>query len=169
MKPELLAMVQGNTDSEHLATLYIGHLGGDVNAAHSLEEMKLALLATIRDVIAAHKAILTPTQLTNAASSLNLCTSTFSQSHVSQVNDSLALAADGEQLVAIRFRNHSTQQPPSLYMSTTAGVILNRKYEGSSHDTNSTALPADHPDRQKHCKHVIIVSEPTSALLRDLS
>ena len=31
-------------------------------------------------------------------------------------------------MVAIRWRNSETEQPPSLYVSTTAGVILNSKY-----------------------------------------
>ena len=43
--------------------------------------------------------------------------------------NSLNLAAtDGRQLVAFRVRNHATEQPPSLYYSTKAGVTLNRKY-----------------------------------------
>ena len=43
--------------------------------------------------------------------------------------NSLNLAAtDGGQLVAFRVRNYATEQPPSLYYSTKAGVTLNRKY-----------------------------------------
>ncbi|KAI0031736.1 N-terminal nucleophile aminohydrolase [Vararia minispora EC-137] len=143
ISPSILAQLQGNTDSEHLAAVYMTHLG-DAQAAHSLEEMKAALLHTIRDMMEVQKAVLSPDQLTKAASSLNLCTT------------------DGEQLVAIRYRNHSTQQPPSLYISTTAGIILNRKYPGSSFDPSELSLAADHPARKQHAKHVIVVSEPTT-------
>lgn len=37
---------------------------------------------------------------------------------------------DGKKMVAIRFRNHATQQPPSLYWSEFAGKTLNHKYAG---------------------------------------
>jgi glutamine amidotransferase len=50
-----------------------------------------------------------------------------------QPNDLNIAVTDGRDLVACRFRNHVTEQPPSLYFSTTAGVTLNRQFP-------------DHPD-----------------------
>ena len=66
---------------------------------------------------------------------------------------------DGEQMIAVRFRNHVFEQPPSLYWSTTAGVTLNRKYP-DTHDggENKNAQMS----AKKHGTHVIVASEPTT-------
>ncbi|OQV05983.1 hypothetical protein CLAIMM_10630 isoform 2 [Cladophialophora immunda] len=55
--------------------------------------------------------------------------------------------------------SHFTDNPPSLYYSTTAGVTLNRKYPGNAAGTknpNATLKPEDHG------KHFIVASEPTT-------
>ena len=77
MKPEVVSQLQGSTDSEHMAGLYISNLG-DTEVAHSIEDMRNALLATIKTVLEVQKAVLKPEQLQNnaGASSLNLCTCT---------------------------------------------------------------------------------------------
>ncbi|KZV62591.1 N-terminal nucleophile aminohydrolase [Peniophora sp. CONT] len=144
MKPEIVSQLQGNTDSEHLAGLYFTYLG-DTGVAHSIEDMRKALLGAIKTVLEVQNAVLTPEQLKDngGASSLNLCTS------------------DGQKMLAIRFRNHPTQQPPSLYTSTTAGIALNRKYPGSSLDTDED-VQADDRSAKTHGKHVIVASEPTT-------
>ena len=60
-------------------------------------------------------------------------------------------------------RNHATENPPSLYYSTTAGVTLNRKFPdhpdaGKENPENPNLLKAPH----QHGKHVIVASEPTT-------
>ena len=111
--------------------------------AHPLEEMRACLEGALRRVLALQdEAGGAPGAL--GASSLNVCVS------------------DGAQLLAVRFRNHAAEHPPSLYLSTRAGVSLNRKFPG-------------HPDREgvdngavnlkaasEHGAHVIVASEPTT-------
>ena len=81
MKPEVVSQLQGSTDSEHMAGLYISNLG-DTEVAHSIEDMRNALLATIKTVLEVQKAVLKPEQLQNngGASSLNLCACMLSRS-----------------------------------------------------------------------------------------
>ena len=43
--------------------------------------------------------------------------------HKAQANCLNIAVTDGEEMVAIRFRNHQVEQPPSLYWSTTAGMF----------------------------------------------
>jgi glutamine amidotransferase len=105
--------------------------------------MRAALLKAIQTIIDAQKEILSDEDFKNSANGLNLC------------------ASDGEQLVATRFRNHPTEQPASLYYSTEAGVVLDRRYPG---DSNKAEIPTHFalPSGQKHEAHLIVASEPTS-------
>lgn len=70
-------------------------------------------------------------------------------------------ATDGVSLVAYRFRNHKTSQPPSLYYSTKAGTTLNRKYpdhpDGANIPNRDFGIPED-----RHGRHLIIASEPST-------
>ena len=66
---------------------------------------------------------------------------------------------DGNRLLCIRFRNHKTQQPPSLYWSTTAGQTLNRKYPDLA-DGGENSFSTEAKD--SHGKHIIVASEPTT-------
>lgn len=76
-------------------------------------------------------------------------------------------------MVAVRWRNSDVQQPPSLYVSTTAGVKLNRKHPGKSTDGVRTpqelteqigsARELSH-QKNAHGLHLIVASEPSSAL-----
>jgi glutamine amidotransferase len=90
-------------------------------------------------------------------------------------NDLNVAVTDGTQLVAVRYRNHPSEQPPSLYFSTTAGVTLNRKYpdhpdgakgpHGPGKDTGKGEEghnPKAHKKSQEHGEHVIVASEPTT-------
>ena len=68
---------------------------------------------------------------------------------------------DGTKLVAYRFRNRATQQPPSLYYSTKAGITPNRKYEDHL-DGAHLQNDAGRKPRDKHGKHLIVASEPST-------
>lgn len=70
-------------------------------------------------------------------------------------------ATDGVSLVAYRFRNHRTSQPPSLYYSTKAGTTLNRKYPDHPDGTNVPNRDFGIPE-ERHGRHLIIASEPST-------
>ncbi|CAE6525958.1 unnamed protein product [Rhizoctonia solani] len=151
MSPKAYANIKGSTDSEHIAALYMTHLGDDWTRQYPLDEMKRALERAIADIISLQKKLPDATTPV-AASSLNLCTT------------------DGEELLAFRFRNTETGQPPSLYFSTTAGVLLNRKYPGHPNfqkwedigDSATGLLGADELRPEAFGNHVIVASEPTT-------
>lgn len=143
---EASAIIKGTTDSEHLAALFFTYLEAKRGAkaweaSHPLEEVKAAAEQAVAKVIETQRCILGNQGAGLDGSSLNLA------------------ITDGTQLLAIRFRNHPTEHPPSLYYSTKAGVTLNRKYP-------------DHPDagvdrdgmkaESEHGDHVIVASEPTT-------
>jgi glutamine amidotransferase len=143
---DVYSNVLGSTDSEHLGALYMTYLTNgrgrtSWEESYSVDEMKAALERTLAKVMELQQATLGAAREPN---SLNLATT------------------DGEQLLCIRFRNHATEQPPSLYYSTTAGVTLNRKYpdgpDGPNDDTNLVATKTN-----EECgKHIIVASEPTT-------
>jgi glutamine amidotransferase len=138
--------VLGSTDSEHAAALYMTNLTnhGDKsswNKAYPLKAMFAALRKTVIQILQLQHDTL---GVANTPNSLNFC------------------ATDGTKLLAIRFRNHATQQPPSLYWSEFAGRTLNTKYPGhpDSKDmvNEESTLGAD----EKMGKHTIVASEPTT-------
>lgn len=136
------ANIKGTTDSEHLAALYITYLTkgqkDGFQKQYPVEEMKDAMAKAVRRVMELQHSILGDKA---GANSLCLC------------------ATDGQQLVTVRFRNHETEQPPSLYWSETAGVTMNRKYPEHAdgpHNANATLSP------HEHGKHVIVASEPST-------
>lgn len=141
-------LIKGTTDSEHLAALVFTYLeaGKGLDAwevTHPIEDVKAALERAIATVLDIQTRVVPKHGVPLEASSLNIA------------------ITDGSQLLTIRFRNHPTQHPPSLYFSTTAGIELNRKFPG-------------HPDRegdnglqnlkaaQEHGDHLIVCSEPTT-------
>jgi len=151
MSPKAHAAVQGSTDSEHVAGLYMTYLGEDWEKKYPLAEMKRALDKAIGTVLRLQRKLL-PKEKAAEANSLNLCTT------------------DGDQLVAVRFRNHPVEQPPSLYYSTKAGATLNRKYpdhpDGEAGELNSDVGDGFKGSKMKntedHGEHVIIASEPST-------
>jgi len=144
--------VLGTTDSEHLGALYITNLigkDGTMEDAYTLKQMKSALEKSITQIFDVQKSLKDRGLIKGEieACSFNLC------------------MTDGDRLLAIRYRNHSEEQPPSLYWSATAGVSLNRKFPGhpdkpgnknNSEDGTSVA-PAEH-----HREHIVIASEPAT-------
>lgn len=142
---EVHANILGSTDSEHVFGLYMTYLtkGGDATTfeqEYSIEEMAAALHDAVATVINIQKQMMGDKMAPN---SLNLC------------------VTDGRKLVAYRFRNHATQDPPSLYYSTSAGTTLNRKYpdhpDGDYVQNDDTRKP-----REKHGRHLIVSSEPST-------
>ncbi|KAL0488308.1 glutamine amidotransferase [Acrasis kona] len=142
--------IYGTTDTEHVAALYFTYLG-DFQAEHSLEEMKVAMLKTLNDlntminkfVQNTRGSISEDERAEECASSLNLVTT------------------DGKKLLCTRFRSHATQQPPSLYYSTKAGIRLNRKYPGDP-DSPSVVNEKALKSADEHSRHVIVASEPST-------
>ncbi|KAF2769182.1 N-terminal nucleophile aminohydrolase [Teratosphaeria nubilosa] len=150
MSEAAFSAVNGGTDSEHLAALYMTHLTQNSSSNPFEQEYPLPVMAAalhwaISTIITLQKSLLT----TASPNSLNLC------------------VTDGKRLVACRFRNHATEQPPSLYYSTKAGVTLNRKFP-------------DHPDGidvpgrwqgikggESHGRHVIVASEPSTYIAEE--
>lgn len=137
--------IAGSTDSEHFAALYITYLTDGSNdpstweAPYPVSAMKTALYKAIETIIDLQMKYL---------------------DHKTLEGNSLNVAVtDGSKLVAVRFRNHESEQPPSLYYSEHAGVTLNRKYPG---EADGSANPAATIKPEHHGKHLIIASEPTT-------
>lgn len=91
-------LIKGGTDSEHMAALYASFLTNfedeiALEREYSVEQMTTALNATVTTILELQQAMLGSKMQPN---SLNLC------------------ATDGVKMVACRFRNHKTQEPPSL-------------------------------------------------------
>lgn len=112
MDDDAYANIQGSTDSEHFAALYITYLTkakgkSSWEKQYSVHEMRDAMQKAIGSVVKLQREKLGAKAEPN---SLNLA------------------ATDGSQLVAFRVRNHQVEQPPSLYYSTVAGITLNGKY-----------------------------------------
>lgn len=140
---DAFANIHGSTDSEHVAAMFMTYLaGGEGKRAwenpSSPTQMEIALKNTVQMIIK-----LQENKLGSKA----------------QPNDLNVAISDGEHLIALRYRNHPTEQPPSLYYSETAGVTLNRKYpDHADGEGNSKAKqPAE-----EHGKHLIVASEPTT-------
>ena len=138
--------VLGSTDSEHAAALYMTILtGGGTKDAwekeYPLAEMHGAMIKTVITIMSLQQKTLGAKATPN---SLNFCTT------------------DGKKLVAIRFRNHATQQPPSLYWSEFAGRTLNQKYPGHPDGADKVNEMASKGEDEKIGKHTIVASEPTT-------
>ena len=186
MSQEAYEHIQGGTDTEHFAALVMSFLCPEsstktVRNPYSGEELESAFPALweeyhsvleIRDAL--HKTITTIINIQNDALGSK-----------SQPNDLNIAITDGLSLVACRFRNHATEQPPSLYYSTTAGITLNRQFpdhpngaegpEGSGKGKSANGKQAaegaegHNPNAQRdasdHGKHIIVASEPTTVCI----
>ncbi|KAK5120840.1 hypothetical protein LTR85_005907 [Meristemomyces frigidus] len=137
--------INGGTDSEHIAALYMTFLTENGEASsfdkeYAVEKMAEAMSKAVGTVVTLQKKLVGSKAQPN---SLNLC------------------ATDGSKLIAYRFRNHGTEQPPSLYYSTKAGTTLNRKYpdhpDGIDVPSRSASKAAD-----DHGAHLIVASEPST-------
>ena len=139
------ANIAGSTDSEHLAALYMTQLtsSGDKSTfedEYTAAQMVDAMTKAVATIIHLQKEKLGSKATPN---SLNLC------------------ATDGNKMVALRFRNHATEQPPSLYYSTKAGTTLNRKYPDNANGVDVPSRSSG-KDEAEHGSHVIVASEPST-------
>lgn len=162
MSDEAYENIRGSTDTEALAALYISYLtagAGEGQGAEKWEhtfttkQMLEALQHTVNTIIDLQQKAL---------------------GNQAEPNDLNVCVTDGRQLVALRFRNHATEQPPSLYYSTSAGVTLNRKYPDHPDGENGPDgvakrgekggghNPRAHRDAADHGRHFIVASEPTT-------
>jgi len=155
MSDECYEHIGGSTDTEALAALYMSYLTAGTGEGEGTQEwerdyttqqMLEALQHTARTIIELQHTALGEKAGPN---DLNVC------------------VTDGRQLVAMRFRNHPTEQPPSLYYSTSAGVTLNRKFPDHPDGAHRPEASRGHPSRSynepsEHGKHVIVASEPTT-------
>jgi len=139
------AGINGGTDSEHIAALYMTYLTDSGDAAsfekeYPVEKMAEAVYRAVATVISLQKNVLDDASKPN---SLNLC------------------ATDGTKLIAYRFRNHATEQPPSLYYSTKAGTTLNRK---NPDHPDGIDVPGRYSGKnvEDHGRHLIVASEPST-------
>ncbi|KAJ7760697.1 N-terminal nucleophile aminohydrolase [Mycena maculata] len=156
MSNEAAQHLMGTTDSEHLAMLFFTYLARRVGVhglevfevQHPLGDVKAALEEAITTVIRLQREA-----LAEAGNSAH-------QFEPSSLN---VAVTDGARLLAIRFRDHPTEHPPSLYLSTTAGATLNRKYPGhpdEGHPRNQAG--AEEKGKTEHGPHVVVASEPTT-------
>jgi glutamine amidotransferase len=138
--------VLGSTDSEHAAALYMTNLTNHSgkkswDTPYPLKAMFAAMRKTVIQILQLqHKKL----GDANTPNSLNFCTT------------------DGTKLLAIRFRNHVTQQPPSLYWSEFAGRTLNTKYPGHPDAKDIVNEESTLGEGEKIGKHTIVASEPTT-------
>lgn len=138
--------VFGSTDSEHAAALYMTNLTKGAgkeswDKTYPLKDMFEALRKTVIQILELQNGKL---GAANTPNSLNFCTT------------------DGTKLVAIRFRNHAMQQPPSLYWSEFAGRTLNTKYPGNPDSKELLNEEATLGEDERIGKHTIVASEPTT-------
>ncbi len=181
MSLEAFEHIEGKTDTEHFAALYMSYLtfgaeASPASTAPNSSNEKWEKSYTTADMLQA---------LQHAANTV-IDLQQKALGAKAEPNDLNVCVTDGKQLVAMRFRNHPTEQPPSLYYSTSAGVTLNRKYpdhpdgakcpDGASRGEAEKAKPGEkaaghNPHAQKaaeeHGKHVIVASEPVTYKDRD--
>ncbi|KAJ3824437.1 N-terminal nucleophile aminohydrolase [Lentinula raphanica] len=180
--------ILGNTDTEHLATLYFAHLdiikAGLSSAARyrtampfgvdSTEALLLALINTITDIhtiqykygVGPFTPGPFPPGENFAGNKLNLC-----------------ITDGGKQMLVCRWRDAENGFPPSLYLSLTAGEKLNRKYfpvvpdPDNSENIGNPDVKIDSvrelieryedlPPTQQG-RHVIVGSEPCTEFVSD--
>ncbi|UJR11435.1 hypothetical protein I4U23_015615 [Adineta vaga] len=137
----------GTTDTEHVAALFFTYLGDDWDAELEIEQLKEAMIKTLRDVLA----LIDETKNNNEEISLH-----------SALNFAVS---DGCQLLATRFASTDQLEPPSLYYSTTAGPTLNRKYP--DHPDGKDSRRKSIYETDKHGKHAIVASEPNTYKAED--
>jgi glutamine amidotransferase len=143
---DTLLNIHGTTDSEHSAALYMTNLTrhgtkDSWQKEYSVQAMIQAMVVTAVQLMQLQKDILGDNRWPN---SLNFC------------------ATDGKKMVAIRFRNSATSQPPSLYWSELAGRSLNQKYPGHPDGAHLVNEAAQFTEQDKIGRHTIIASEPTT-------
>lgn len=173
MTQEAYEHIQGGTDTEHFAALLMSNLCPEESGLKQGQPT-----ADEEQMPKAWGLYHTPSEI-NAALSQTIATVIDIQREMfgdaAKPNDLNIAVTDGRSFVACRFRNHATEQPPSLYYSTTAGATLNRQYPdhpaGPSGPNGHNKQEGKHSEghnpharkgSEEHGKHVIVASEPTT-------
>jgi len=121
-----VALIEGTTDSEHFGALFVDCLPGrDPNGDHSADVLRQAMLKTICIITCAARA------------------------HEPQSSSLNFAVTDGRTVIATRFRDHDSQEPPSLYYTTASDY--------SCEDGEIKLSPCS-PDQL--CNAIIVASEP---------
>ena len=137
-----LDTIQGTTDSELMAALFMSKLGvADWQQSCPVEHIAKTLEQTIATILALQRELVPRDKA--EPNSLNVA------------------VTDGVSMVAIRFRDHETQQPPSLYLSTTAGITLNRQFPKHPDGPDVKDAPTTR-EAGDHGAHIIVASEPST-------
>eukprot|EP01102_Stenamoeba_stenopodia_P005798 TRINITY_DN16525_c0_g1_i1.p1 TRINITY_DN16525_c0_g1~~TRINITY_DN16525_c0_g1_i1.p1 ORF type:complete len:397 (+),score=44.60 TRINITY_DN16525_c0_g1_i1:117-1193(+) len=142
ISPKIAAMISGTTDTEHIAAYFIEQLKRDPNEESTLDEIRWALLKTVKFICR-----LTKKRKTCYGCSERVC-----------IASSLNFAVtDGNVVLATRFRNHPREDPPSLYYNISEKVSLE---DGliSVHASPSTSQ--HHPITENEHRVCLIASEP---------
>lgn len=192
MNEHCYAHIQGGTDTEVFAGLVMSFLCPITSSSKRENERKVKNEGNENEEPQEWFQHRNPQEISTAlqkaiATVINIQTDTLGSA--AEPNDLNICLTDGKSLVACRYRNHPTEQPPSLYYSSTAGVTLNRKFpdhpdgkdgphgaslrarsEGAqgegAHGENKNGEEGRNNDatkeRREHGKHFIIASEPTT-------
>eukprot|EP01102_Stenamoeba_stenopodia_P020171 TRINITY_DN7774_c0_g1_i2.p1 TRINITY_DN7774_c0_g1~~TRINITY_DN7774_c0_g1_i2.p1 ORF type:complete len:347 (+),score=59.20 TRINITY_DN7774_c0_g1_i2:166-1206(+) len=148
------AMIAGTTDTEHIGAYFVEQLGRDPNEESTVEEIRDALLKTIGFI----------TKLTKKIHRGTL-------DYEVELSSSLNLAVtDGKCVVATRYRNHPTDQPPSLYYSIARKVTESSGILTLHHPKNNASSPSSSPSSPSTSSSdriCIIASEPLTYTASD--
>jgi len=160
--------ILGTTDSEHMAALFFERLVGGTKAGwadlmagkqYSMDD----LAATMRGILGELEVWITECAVEDAQDRPdNAPANVAAMAQHSALN---LVVCDGSTMVAIRYASPQPREPPSLYVSTTAGATMNRLYEGHPDKGNPEIgghVHEGHKPRKEHGRHVIVASEPST-------
>ena len=132
--------IQGTSDSEYAGALFVHYLPKhDPTLPHSPEVMKTAIIKCISHL---HYMIKNCVQGDTVPSSLNFA------------------VTDGTVVIATRFRDHETQDAPSLYYSTCKQVNLKANPKDACNSVSSNSIEWEQPTENEQPESVVIASEP---------
>lgn len=163
--PKARAAILGTTDTEHMAALFFERLVGGTQAGWA--DLIAGKRYSVETLAATMRTILTELEgwIAQCLEEERLAGMAQTDTCHSALN---LVVTDGSQMVSIRYASPPPREPPSLYLSTTAGATLNRLYEGNP-DLGHPVLTAKghhfqqgRKPRSEHSRHVIVASEPST-------
>lgn len=144
------SLIQGTTDSEHAAALFIDCLPGqNMHGDYTSDQIKEALRQTVAVLVHLSNEVEQAEKAASSDSGLHAVSSSAADHVASSLNFAVS---DGRTVVATRFRDHVEEHPPSLYICKATGtnpsrksVSENLKISAKTHATHSVSL--SRPDR----------------------